>query len=156
MPGVTNMLHVYTRAEGESVGEGDEDNRLMSGSGGEEWGAGAKDRQQTTFSQPEQSYEAAFNKVRPWLDWVVSVMLLEYFQDRPTRSTKLSGDTKHAVSRGLQLPYVERLRIAQEQNARRKHRGIKRHGMFKHKKVRISCCAQKTDLGFRKINNTWI
>lgn len=35
----------------------------MSGSGGEEWGPGSKDRQQATFSQPEQSYEAAFNKV---------------------------------------------------------------------------------------------
>ena len=52
------------RAEGESAGDGDEENRLMACSGGEEWGAGAKDRQQTTFSQPEQSYEAAFNKVR--------------------------------------------------------------------------------------------
>lgn len=54
---------VDTRAEGESIGDGDEENRLMACSGGEEWGAGAKDRQQTTFSQPEQSYEAAFNKV---------------------------------------------------------------------------------------------
>lgn len=66
MPGVKRSIFLCTRAEGESVGEGDEDNRLMSGSAGEEWGAGAKDRQQTTFSQPEQSYEAAFNKVRPW------------------------------------------------------------------------------------------
>lgn len=55
-------MGVKTRAE-ESVGDGDEENRLMACSGGEEWGAGAKDRQQTTFSQPEQSYEAAFNKV---------------------------------------------------------------------------------------------
>lgn len=51
------------RAEGESVGDGDEDTRLMTGSGGEEWGPGVKDRQQTSFSQPEQSYEAAFKKV---------------------------------------------------------------------------------------------
>lgn len=53
-----------TRAEGESVGDGEEENRLLTGSGGEEWANGAKDRQQTTFSQPEQSYESAFNKVR--------------------------------------------------------------------------------------------
>lgn len=61
----------YPRAEGECVGDGDEENRLMTGSGGEEWGAGAKDRQQTTltFSQPEQSYEAAFNKVWFSLGW---------------------------------------------------------------------------------------
>eukprot|EP00752_Nemacystus_decipiens_P012433 g11015.t1 len=52
------------RAEGESARDGDEENRLMACSGGEEWGAGAKDRQQTTFSQPEQSYEAAFNKIK--------------------------------------------------------------------------------------------
>ncbi|CBN78393.1 flagellar outer dynein arm-docking complex [Ectocarpus siliculosus] len=52
------------RAEGESAGDGDEDARLMTGSGVEEWGANAKDRQQTTFSQPEQSYEAAFNKIK--------------------------------------------------------------------------------------------
>ena len=37
----------------------------MSGSGGEDWGPGSKDRQQATFIQPEQSYEAAFNKVWP-------------------------------------------------------------------------------------------
>ncbi len=60
-----NTTTIRTRAEGESAGEGNEENRLMmmAGTGGEEWGAGAKDRQQTTFSQPEQSYEAAFNKV---------------------------------------------------------------------------------------------
>ncbi|CAN0012254.1 unnamed protein product, partial [Ectocarpus sp. 12 AP-2014] len=52
------------RAEGESAGDGDEEARLMTGSGVEEWGASAKDRQQTTFSQPEQSYEAAFNKIK--------------------------------------------------------------------------------------------
>lgn len=64
----TITKHHPTRAEGESVGEGNEENRLMmAGNGGEEWGAGAKDRQQATFSQPEQSYEAAFNKVCHWL-----------------------------------------------------------------------------------------
>eukprot|EP00903_Cladosiphon_okamuranus_P020625 g18935.t1 len=54
------------RAEGECVGDGDEETRLMACGGGEEWGAGAKDRQRTTltFSQPEQSYEAAFNKIK--------------------------------------------------------------------------------------------
>lgn len=52
------------RAEGECVRDGDEDNRIMTGGGGEEWGSSAKDRQQTSFNQPEQSYEAAFNKVQ--------------------------------------------------------------------------------------------
>lgn len=54
------------RAEGDGIGESDEDSRLMltSGSGGDDWTPGAKDRPQTSFSQPEQSYEAAFNKVR--------------------------------------------------------------------------------------------
>lgn len=59
------MTVVCARAEGESAGDGDEEARLMTGSGVEEWGASAKDRQQTTFNQPEQSYEAAFNKVWP-------------------------------------------------------------------------------------------
>eukprot|EP00904_Undaria_pinnatifida_P008244 jgi/Undpi1/454/HiC_scaffold_1.g00450.m1 len=52
------------RAEGDSAGDGTEEKRLMSGSGGEDWGPGSKDRQQATFIQPEQSYEAAFNKIK--------------------------------------------------------------------------------------------
>lgn len=64
MPAFNAFAFEKCRAEGESIGDGDEENRLLAGSGGEEWANGAKDRQQTTFSQPEQSYEAAFNKVR--------------------------------------------------------------------------------------------
>lgn len=64
------MVFLCIRVKGEALGDGDEEMRLIAGSGGEEWGSGTKDRQQTTFSQPEQSYEAAFNKV------VVSVRLI--------------------------------------------------------------------------------
>ena len=76
------------RAEGESAGEGDEENRLMmmAGSGGEEWGAGAKDRQQTTFSQPEQSYEAAFNKV-----WHTGHLVAVYYFEEYLRRISIRG-----------------------------------------------------------------
>lgn len=50
---------------GDSVRGGAQDTRAvtMAGSAGTDWGTGTKDRQQTNFSQPEQSYEAAFKKV---------------------------------------------------------------------------------------------
>ncbi|CAM9513729.1 unnamed protein product [Choristocarpus tenellus] len=50
-----------SRAEGSMINE--EEARLKATSGGDDW-VGAKDRAQASFIQPEQSYEAAFNKAR--------------------------------------------------------------------------------------------